>query len=132
MRTFQLKINFNHIGGEIEKDYFKYRDLFYRCLVVNIHFYHLFHGSILGNTIMEDSHYNQYMLHLTSKGGDIQSMIKDIDITHNHSLFLDTQIYIEEFIKLKHDPNKINLYQLTIDDTYNIVITNKHLKRHVV
>ena len=96
MRTFQLKINFNHIGGEIEKDYFKYRDLFYRCLVVNIHFYHLFHGSILGNTIMEDSHYNQYMLHLTSKGSDIQSMIKDIDITHNHSLFLDPQIYIEE------------------------------------
>lgn len=132
MRTFQLKINFNNLSRDIEKDYFKHKDIFYRCLIVNLCTYNLLHSPILHNTIIEDSHYNQYLLHLVNRGGVVEDMIREIDTLHHMSLFLDTNVYLEEFIQLKHNPKTLNLYHLTIDDGYNAVITNKHLKRYAL
>lgn len=130
MRTQVLKINVNNIRHEIEKDYFRYKDLFYRCLIVNLCIYNSMNNMILASTIIEDSHYNQYLLFLGQKQATLQEMIAEIDPVHAVSTFLDTQVYLEEFINLKHEHNLVNLYSLTIDDAYNIVITNKQLKRN--
>lgn len=130
MRTQVLKINVNNIRHEIEKDYFRYKDLFYRCLIVNLCVYNTFNHVILTSTIIEDSHYNQYLLYLAQKQATVNELVAEIDPVHAVSTFLDTQVYLEEFINMRHDANMVNLYSLTIDDTYNIVITNKQLKKN--
>lgn len=130
MRTHVLKINMSNIGHQIEKNYFHYRDLFYRCLVVNLCVYDAMSHKVLSSTIIEDSHYNQYLLHLAQRQASLQELISEIDPTHAVTTFLDTQLYMEEFLNAKHDDTLSNLYSLTIDDMYNIVITNKQLKRH--
>jgi hypothetical protein len=130
MRSLTLKININHLRGDIDRDYFKFKDSFYKCLIVNLCIYNTFHGNILASSIIEDSHYNQYLLYLANRQSTMEELIAEIDPVHATTIFLDSNIYLEEFINTKHDANVMNLYSLTIDDTYNIVITNKQLKRH--
>jgi len=129
MRTFTLKINVNNIHKEIEKDFFKYKDVFYKALIANLCVYNTFNGLVLGSTIIEDSHYNQFLLFLMNKNATVKEVIDEIGSKNDVLLFLDTNMYVEEFISTKHDPNVINLYSLTIDDTYHIVINNKQIKR---
>ena len=130
MRTQVLKINVNNIRHEIERNYFHYKDLFYRCLIVNLCVYDTMSHKVLSSTIIEDSHYNQYLLYLAQRQASLQELINEIGPVHAVTTFLDTQLYVEEFLNMKHDDSMTNLYSLTIDDAYNIVITNKQLKRH--
>lgn len=130
MRTYQLKINVNNLRAEIKKDYFKYRDIFYRCLIGNLSVYHQLYGQVLQNTIIEDSHYNQYLLYLVNRNMSLKEILAEIDTPYNLSIFMDTNVYFEEFIRMKHDSTKLNVYHLSIDDTYNIITTNKHLENH--
>lgn len=130
MRTQVLKFNVNNIRQQIEQDYFRYKDLFYRCLIVNLCIYNTFNNQILASTIIEDSHYNQYLMYLAQKQASIPELISEIDPVHAASTFLDAQIYLEDFIDIKHDNALTNLYSLTIDDSFNVVVTNKQLKRH--
>lgn len=130
MRTLTLKINVNNLREQIQRDYFKYRDLFYRCLVVNLcSTGRMTPQDLLSSTIIEDSHYNQHLLYLANSNLALQDMIKDLDPSENANLFIDTNIYFFEFFNSRHDPHRVNVYSLTIDDAYNIVITNKQLKR---
>lgn len=132
MRTFTLKINMNNLKKDIEKDYFKYRDIFYRCLIVNLCIYSKLNPNlVLTTTIIEDSHYNQYLLNLINLNYSLEDMVKEIDPLYNVNVFIDTHVYLEEFITLKHNPNVMNIYSLTIDDTYNIVINNKQIRRSI-
>lgn len=130
MKTQVLRINVNNMRQEIEKDYFRYKDVFYKCLIVNLCIYNSFNNFVLSSTIIDDSHYNQYLLYLANKQASLSELIAEIDPIHAVNTFLDTQVYLEEFVNMKHDANLINLYSLSIDDTYHIVITNKQLKRH--
>lgn len=129
MRTQVLKINVVNMKHEIERDYFRYKELFYRCLIVNLCIYNTFTHNVLQSTIIEDGHYNQFLLYLGQKVCPVQELIAEIDPVHAATTFLDTNLYLEEFINVKHDDSMMNLYSLTIDDTYHIVITNKQIKR---
>lgn len=129
MKTQVLKINVNNLKNEIEKDYFKYKDIFYRCLIVNLCIYNSFNNMVLHSTIVEDAQYNQFLLYLAQKQCSPQELIAEIDPVHAVTIFLDSNIYLEEFINTRHDNNMMNLYSLTIDDMYNIVITNKQIRR---
>lgn len=131
MHAYQLKINVNNLRKEIEKDYFKYRDIFFRCLIGNLCVYNQLYGNVVYNSIIEDSHYNQYLLYLVNRSASLEDILKEIDSPYNVSIFLDTNVYFEEFIRMKHNPKKLNNYQLTIDDMCNIVVTNMQLNRHV-
>ena len=71
MRTHQLKINFNNLKHDIEKDYFKFRDIFYRCLVANLAIFHTTKQPLLHNTILEDAHNNQLLHYLINKQAEI-------------------------------------------------------------
>ena len=131
MRTYVLKINVNNIHSEIQRDYFKYRDIFYKCLIVNLCICSkLTIENLHQSSIIEDSHYNQYLIYLINSNMTLEDLIKEIDPVYNVSIFTDTHIYLEEFINMKHNQSLLNVYSLTIDDAYNIVITNKQLRRH--
>lgn len=132
MKTHVLKINANNLHRQIHEDYFKYRDIFYRCLVGNLALHQQLYTDVLSSSVMEDAMYNQYLLSLINTNITVESILRDIDSPHNLSIFLDTSTYFEEFILYYHNSKFLNVYQLTIDDTCNIVVTNKHLrvKRH--
>lgn len=128
MRTHQLKINFNNLKHDIERDYFKFRDIFYRCLVANLAIFHITKQPLLHNTVLEDAHHNQLLHYLINKQASCEEIIAQISDLNYIQSFLDTNVYIEEFILLRHVGNVINLYDMSIDDSYNVVITNKQLK----
>lgn len=132
MRTFVLKINMSNMKEYIDKDYFKYKDIFYKCLIANLCAYNTYNDIILTTTIIEDSHYNQYLLYFINNQLSLEEIIVKVDLANNIHLLTDIMLYLEEFIKLKHDKNKLNLYSLTIDDCYNVLITNKQIKKYHV
>lgn len=129
MRIVLLKINVNDVFKEIEEEYFKYRDTFYKCLIVNLIVFNSTKSLILHNVIIEDNYYNEYLKSLVARNLNLEQLIAEIDPIFAMSIFLDSNLYIEEFIQSKHDNNAKNLYSLTIDDGYNIVITNKQLRK---
>ena len=129
MRTETLKVNVNNIKREINSQYFKYRDMFYRMLVANICVYNYMNYNVLQNTIFEDSSYNQYFLYVANKRLSLEEILSELNIIHELPLYMDVSLYIEEFIQQKHSNNHINVYSLTISDEGYLVIYNKRLDR---
>lgn len=130
MKTYELKINASNLKKEIEKDYFKYKDIYYKCLIGNLCLYNTLYGEVLSNTIIGESHYNQYLLNLINRPITLESILTEIDSPHNITIFLDTNIYIQEFITMKHQKNKLNVYSLDIDDLHRVTVLNKTLNRY--
>lgn len=129
MRTFVLKINVNNLRREIDNNYFKFRDIFYKCLIVNLCIYHNLRTPILLNSVIEDSNYNQYLILMSAKQQfHLKEAVLEIDPAHNVNILLDMNLYLEEFINIKHTYTCLNVYSLTIDDDYQVVITLKHIK----
>ena len=127
MRTDSLKVNVNNIKREINSQYFKYRDMFYRMLVANICVYNYMNYNVLQNTIFEDSSYNQYFLYVANKRLSLEEILSELNIIHELPLYMDVSLYIEEFIQQKHSNKHINVYSLTISDEGHLVISNKKL-----
>ena len=132
MRTHQLRVNFVNLKAEIDKDYFKYKDIFYRCMMSVLCIHHLTRKQVLQNTMLEDSGYHQILSFLQSKGASLEEIVSEIKDLNQWSYFLDMHVYLEEFIDLRHNDLRLNLYDLTIDDSYHVVITNKHLNAYAL
>lgn len=129
MRTHVLKVNVNNLKREINNNYFKYKDIFYKCLVVNLCLYNITKGNILNNVIIEDSTYQQYLSYLINKKCMLPDLLEEIALEAQVHIFLDLTIYIDEFIDMKYNPNKFNLFSLSIDDNGYINIFNKTLRK---
>lgn len=129
MKTHILKINVNNLKSEIESNYFKYRDIFYKCLIVNICLHALYIRFIGYETLFEEGHYNNYFQFHINRSYTLESLLNDMDILNHRQLFLDMNLYVSEFIELRHRPKMFNIYSLTIDDHYHIVISNKTIRR---
>ena len=129
MRTYQLKVNVNNLRREITNHYFKYRDMFYRMLVTNICIYNYMNYGLLQNTIIEESSYNQYFLHLANRPLSLEELLMELNIANELPLYMDVSLYIEEFLQQKHSNKHINLYSITISDDGCLVIENKHIDK---
>lgn len=129
MRTDYLKVNVNNIKQQINSQYFKYRDIFYRMLITNICIYNYMNYGILKNTILEDSSYNQYFLYIANKQLSLEEILTELNIIQELPLYMDISLYIEEFIQQKHSNKHINVYSITISDDGYLIINNKKLDR---
>ena len=129
MRTHQLKINVNNIKRDINAQYFRFRDMFYRMLVTNICIYNYMNYGLLQNTIIEESSYNQYFLYLANKQLSLEEILIELNIANELPLYMDVSLYIEEFLQQKHSNNHINVYSLTISDDGYLIISNKQLHK---
>jgi len=131
MKTFQLKINMANLKNEIDKDYFKYKDIFYKCLIGNLTLSNIHVKEVTGTAILDDSYYNQYFLYAAANNITVKRILEEIASPYNISIFLDTNMYYEEFIRSRHSDKHINLYSIQIDDLYNVLVTIKWLPKHV-
>lgn len=129
MRTDSLKVNVNNIKRQMNTQYFKYRDMFYRMLVANICIFNYMNYDALRNTIFEDSSYNQFFLYIANKRLSLEEILTELNILQELPLYMDVSLYIEEFIQQKHSNNHINVYSLTISDDGYLIISNKRLDR---
>ena len=129
MKTHVLRINVNNLKAEIENNYFKYKDIFYKCLVVNLCMYNIVKENILPNVIMEDGQYNQYLVYLAGKNLPLDELIAEIDLVQYMPIFLDMAIYLDEFIDMRYNPYSYNLFSLTIDDSGHVSVFNKNVKK---
>ncbi len=129
MKTDTVKINLNNIKKNINNNYFRYRDMFYRMLVTNICVYNCINYGMLQNTIIEESHYSQYFLNIANKQLSLEEILSELNIINELPLYMDISLYIEEFLQQKHMNNCINVYSLTISDDGYLIITNKKLHK---
>ncbi len=131
MRTVTLKINYANLKEGIENDYFYYLDLFYKSFLVSLVIYSNNIKPIFYNTIIENEKYNYFLrevLEAQQRGEDI---IELINPEHNITVLSDMSVYTVDFFTGKHNEKKANIYNLTIDDHYNVVITNKQVGKNV-
>lgn len=131
MRTVTLKINYANLKEDIENDYFHYLDLFYKSFLVSLVIYSNNIKPIFYNTIIENEKYNYFLrevLEAQQRGEDI---IELINPKHNITVLSDMSVYTVDFFTGKHNEKKANIYNLTIDDHYNVVITNKQVGKNV-
>jgi len=131
VRTVTLKINYANLKEGIENDYFHYLDLFYKSFLVSLVIYSNNIKPIFYNTIIENEKYNYFLrevLEAQQRGEDI---IELINPKHNITVLSDMSVYTVDFFTGKHNEKKANIYNLTIDDHYNVVITNKQVGKNV-
>lgn len=131
MRTVTLKINYANLKEGIENDYFHYLDLFYKSFLVSLVIYSNNIKPIFYNTIIENEKYNYFLrevLEAQQRGEDIVELINP---KHNITVLSDMSVYTVDFFTGKHNEKKANIYNLTIDDHYNVVITNKQVGKNV-
>lgn len=131
MRTVTLKINYANLKEGIENDYFYYLDLFYKSFLVSLVIYSNNIKPIFYNSIIENEKYNYFLrevLEAQQRGEDI---IELINPEHNITVLSDMSVYTVDFFTGKHNEKKANIYNLTIDDHYNVVITNKQVGKNV-
>lgn len=125
VKTHVLRINCNNLKKEVISDYFKYRDIFYRCLIVNICLFITTNRSLCNTIVIEDSYYNKYLEDLYKKQLNTSQMLEAADLSKHVDIFLDLNVYLEEFVRNKHDSSKLNIFNLTIDDNGYVAISNK-------
>lgn len=130
VKTHTLKVNINNIKREINSQYFRYRDMFYRMLVTNICIYNYINYGVLQNTIIEESSFNQYFLYLANKQLSLEEILMELNISNELPLYMDISLYLEEFLQQKHSNNHINVYSLTISDEGYLIVTNKQLNKN--
>ena len=131
MRTVTLKINYANLKEGIENDYFYYLDLFYKSFLVSLVIYSNNIKPIFYNSIIENEKYNYFLrevLEAQQRGEDI---IELINPEHNITVLSDMSVYTVDFFTGKHNEKKANIYNLSIDDHYNVVITNKQVGKNV-
>lgn len=131
MRTVTIKINYANLKNEIETNYFYYLDLFYKTFIVSLCIFDKNVKPILFSTVIENSQYNHFLREVQEAQDRGEEIIDLIDPKHNIHVFTDMNVYTLDFLNLKHNGKKPNIYNLTIDDNYNVCITNKQVGKNV-
>lgn len=127
MLSATIKINQANLKNEIETNYFYWLDVFHRCFAVSLVLHSNSKNPILETTLLENSHYNQLLHDIDFRYKKGYNVVEDINSKNNIAVFLDLQVYLEEFLTMKHNSTGSNIYNLTIDHEYNLVITHKQL-----
>ena len=131
MRTVTLKINYANLKEGIENDYFYYLDLFYKSFLVSLVIYSNNIKPIFYNSIIENEKYNYFLREVLEAHQRGEDIIELINPEHNITVLSDMSVYTVDFFTGKHNEKKANIYNLTIDDHYNVVITNKQVGKNV-
>ena len=131
MRTVTLKINYANLKEGIESDYFYYLDLFYKSFLVSLVIYSNNIKPIFYNSIIENEKYNYFLREVLEAHQRGEDIIELINPEHNITVLSDMSVYTVDFFTGKHNEKKANIYNLTIDDHYNVVITNKQVGKNV-
>lgn len=130
MNHYSVRINYNNIRGQIQQDYFHYLDMFYKILILYVVFNDRPELPLSQTLVLENRHYDDLLRRVIASGcmGRRIPELSTIDPT----AIVDMQIYLEDFVRLKHNKSAINIYNLTIDEDYNVLITNKYFSRHAL
>lgn len=131
MRTVTLKINYANLKEGIENEYFYYLDLFYKSFLVSMVIYSKNVKHILYNSVIENEKYNYFLQEVIDAQNRGEDIIELIDPKHNITVLSDMSVYTMDFFTGKHNEKKVNIYNLTIDDHYHVVVTNKQVGKNV-
>lgn len=136
MRIHTLKFNIEYLKRDVDRNYLILRDIYYRCLVVNLCAHQLLYGVVPNSVVIEDAQYGGYMQRLSGiihydglneHLAVLKFLVAEIDLTQHLDLFMDMHIYLSDFIALRHDNSMLNIYSLSIDDNQHVSITNKQM-----
>lgn len=131
MRSKTLKINYNHMKNELLQDYFKYLDIFHKSFLVTLVYLTTPDTPLTLTSKLENAHYSYLLTDMFNnhcKGENLLEIFTDKE----KYLLVDLQVYLQEFLVKTHNFKAYNIYNLTIDHEYNLVITSKQMGRYVI
>lgn len=125
MNSYLLRVNYNHLKGEINHDYLAMKDHLTRSLIGSLA---IIHSTVkrLDSLVMEDNSYN-HILRTAMSVGTNQDLFKLLDLSSNVYETLDMHTFVEEFMLSKYKPNKTCYLLVTIDSGYYLNVTLKDL-----
>lgn len=124
MRTFNLKYSLGLLRPVIDSDYFMVVGALYKALVYNLAVYSLTVKPIVDTTIIDQPSYQPWFITMATT-----PMIPVIPrLLIPEAVILDMELYLSAFITDRHNRAMLNIYGLSIDDVYNIHITNKQIR----
>lgn len=127
MRQSNVKVNLNHIKREVLTDYFKYRDAFYKCFIINLVLYGQTVRPILPNSLIEDTGYHQLFVDITSGLIPIDRVLNDIAIPNAGHMLADLNIYTSNLFDHHHKDNQLNVYRMHFKPDGHLILENFHL-----
>lgn len=128
MRTHTLKMNYNHLKQEIETDFLSMRHVFYTSLALCIVYLDGNTRRYLSNATFEDSAFRSLTQDILGAVTLGYSPFEQLGLGKYPYLVEDMIVYLDEFLSKHHHHTLLNIYNLTIDEKYNIVITNKQVR----
>lgn len=124
MRTFTLKYSIGLLKPAIDDDYFLAIDTMYKAMAFNLAVYSLTVKFIADTTIIDQPIIQQWF-----QGLGVDAGIPTIPrLSVPPSVILDMGLYLTEFVTARHNSGMLNIYGLSVDDAYNLQITNKQTR----
>lgn len=131
MRSKTLTVNYNHMRSQIKAEYLRYLDVFHKSFLATLIHLNTPDTPLVPTTVMENAQYTKqlsdmYLAH--TNGRNILTMFDGPEV----HVFVDIQIYLQEFLMDVHNFKEYNYYNITVDPKYNIIIANKQLGQYVI
>ena len=132
MVEHELVINYASMKPSIEGNYLLCLDNMYRCLTVALGIKTI--ESIDVDTVfIENAYYAGLLRDVKAAQLGGRNPLELLGESSNAFLYLDMSLYLDNWILKNHSDSKTNVYSVTIDHKYNVVIKLKQFgRRHVV
>ncbi len=121
----------------IVSDYFNYKDLFWRAMLACLCLMEGDDYEPRKTAMIDDIYYTNVfsdMLSIINRGGTRNEVIAKAAegvslslVPYFNYVLADLSIYLVDTVKRYHVTNTVNIYSLSIDDKYNVVIAIRQL-----
>lgn len=125
MNSSYLRVNMNHMKGQINHDFLAAKDHLTKCVIANFAIIHCTTRR-LDSIVMEDGAYNQVLKTCLSLPG-LKEVLAYLELVEFHYDALDMYTFVEEFVASKYKPNKVCYVLVTIDAGYYLSVTMKDI-----
>lgn len=130
MKSYTLRINNRHLKDEIEGNYFYWLDVFHRALSVAL-LEHCGAQGDIDSVTLESTYYNSILGALHKRTQEGHNPLEELYNPEFIGVYMDMSLYLKEFIEQKHINSVTNIYHLTIDHGYNVVVNLKQLGKRL-
>lgn len=124
-KTCTIKINIAKHGDKICQNYLGIRDIYVSAMLLGMAIYSKTHDVDVSTMSFEGlSDKELALFNQAFAMSNLKDVLSTVEVKHIHA-YLDIAPYIDEFLGKHHREDCSNIYHLTIDGNYDLVITNK-------
>ncbi len=124
MHEHILSINIAHLQEGINRNFFEFRDVFYRCLIAALWSHNNPNAHTGTQIAIDDQSYNQLLHELLHYSG-YTALSHCLTTTQAISVYQDLSVYLQEFIEQRQRSDRYNIYCVDIVPGHKLIVKNK-------